>query len=154
MTGIDPLTINQVLMTERSAPELEEPLYRQAVDRGLVTQPVVFRDAAGALWSTSKNYDMAVFHPRSRYENGRPDWLRMGGLRSPWPLPGTICGSFPSCLVKAYAAGEKTDAIPLDEIIAESGRPAPVLMLPRGKFLIRAENAKGKLIGERTISIR
>jgi hypothetical protein len=154
MTGIDPLAIHQVVMTERSAPELEEPLYRQAVDRGLVKEPAVFRNAAGAWWSTSKNYDMAVFHPRSRYENGRPDWLRMGGLRSPWPLPGAICGPSPSCLVKAYAAGEKTDAIPLDEIIAESGRPAPALMLPRGKFLIRVENAEGKLVGERTISIR
>jgi hypothetical protein len=154
MTGIDPFTINQVLMTEHSAPELEEPLYRQVVDRGLVTQPVVFRNAAGASWSTSKNYDMAVFHPRSRYENGRPDWLRMGGLRAPRPLPGAICGPSPSCLVKAYSAGEKTDAIPLDEIIAESGRPVPALMLPRGKFLIRVENAEGKLIGERTMAIR
>jgi hypothetical protein len=154
MTGIDPLTIHQVVMTEHSAPELEEPLYRQAVDRGLVKEPVVFRNATGALWSTSKNYDMAVFHPRSHYENGRPDWLRMGGLRSPRPLPRTICGPSPSCLIKAYAAGEKTDAIPLDEIIAESGKPVPGLMLPRGKILIRVENAQGKLTGERTISIR
>jgi hypothetical protein len=154
MTGIDPLAINQVLMTEHSAPELEEPLYRQAVDRGLVKEPVVFRNAAGALWSTSKNYDMAVFHPRSRYENGRPDWLRIGGLRAPQPLPGAICGPSQSCLVKAHAAGEKTDAIPLDEIIAESGRPLPALMLPRGKFLIRVDDARGKQIGERTMAIR
>jgi hypothetical protein len=49
MTGIDPLTINQYAMTERSAPEREEPLYRQATERGLVARPVVFREARS--WS-------------------------------------------------------------------------------------------------------
>jgi hypothetical protein len=86
MTGIDPLTINQDWMTEHSAPEFESPVYRWATERGLVNEPVIFRNAAGEPWSRPKAVDMVVFHPRSRYENGRPHWLRMGGLRSPYPL--------------------------------------------------------------------
>ena len=152
MSGIDPLTVNQTPMTEHGSPEYEQPLYRWAVDRGLVVEPAIFRDAAGEPWTASKGADMAVFHPRSRYENGRPDWLRMGGLRSPLPLP-LACASPPGCLVKARAAAEAADAIPVDQILVEAGKPAPALMLPDGKFRIRVEDAKGALIDERMVTV-
>lgn len=148
MTGIDPLTINQEWMTEHSAPEFESPVYRWAAERDLVNEPVIFRDAAGAPWSRSKGVDMAIFHPRSRYENGRPHWLRLGGLRSPYPLLQGICGGAPRCLVKARPVEEGEDAIPIDQILVETGRPAPALMLPAGKFVVRVEDAARKVILE------
>jgi hypothetical protein len=148
-TGIDPLTVNQVIMTEHSAPELEHPLYRWAVESGMVAEPVVLRSAAGAFWSPSPGIDVVVFHPRSRYENGRPTWLRMSGLRSPLPLPAGICFLAPRCLVKARPVQEGTDAVPIDQIVAEAGQPAPALMLPEGEFVVRVEDAQGKLISER-----
>lgn len=148
MTGIDPLTINQEWMTEHSAPEFESPVYRWATEHGLVNEPVIFRDAAGTPWSRTKAVDMMVFHPRSRYENGRPHWLRMGGLRSPYPLLKEICGGASRCLVKARPVKEGEDAIPIDQILVETGKPAPALMLPAGKFVIRVEDAAGKVILE------
>ena len=148
MTGIDPLTINQERMTEHSAPEFESPVYRWATERGLVNEPVIFRDAAGTPWSRTKAYDMVVFHPRSRYENGRPHWLRMGGLRSPYPLLAGICGQAPRCLVKARPVKEGEDAIPIDQILVETGKPVPALMLPAGEFVIRVEDAARKVILE------
>jgi hypothetical protein len=149
-TGIDPLTVNQQAMSEHSSPELEEPVYRGAVERGLVSEPVVFRNAAGSLWSQSKAVDMAVFHPRSRYESGRPTWLQMGGLRSPLLLPAGVCGPVPRCLVKARPVNEGTDAIPIDQIIVDAEKPPPALMLPKGNFVIRVEDAKGNPLSERT----
>jgi hypothetical protein len=148
MTGIDPLTINQDWMTEHSAPEFESPEYRWATERGLVDEPVIFRDAAGLPWSRPIAVDMVVFHPRSRYENGRPHWLRLGGLRSPYPLLDVICGGAPRCLVKARPVQEGEDAIPIDQILVETGKPAPALMLPTGEFVVRVEDAKGKVILE------
>ncbi|HEY3571278.1 MAG TPA: hypothetical protein VGP73_25355 [Thermoanaerobaculia bacterium] len=148
-TGIDPLTVSQVGMTEHSAPEFEHPLYRWAVERGMVAEPVVLKSATGAFWSSSPGIDIAVFHPRSRYENGRPTWLRMGGLRTPLPLGDGICSQAPRCLVKARPVQEGTDAVPIDQIVAEAGKPAPALLLPEGEFIVRVEDAQGKLISER-----
>ena len=80
LAGIDPLTIDQTQMTEHSDPRYEYPEYRAAVDNGLV------RDRPVLLWDPTKkaffvperakgNHDLFVFHPRTRYENGRPTWL-------------------------------------------------------------------------------
>lgn len=148
MTGIDPLTINQYWMTEHSAPEFEEPVYRWATGNGLVSEAVVFRNAAGDLWTLHAGFDVAVFHPRSRNEDGRPAWLRLGGLRSPLPLLVWVCGTAPRCLVTARSAAEGTDAIPLDRIVVEAGKPVPALLLPPGTYVIRVEDAQGKLIRE------
>jgi hypothetical protein len=161
MTGIDPFTINQEWMTEHSAPEHEHPIYRWATERGLVDRPVVFRNGAGDFWSLSNSSDVALFHPRSRSEHGRPHWLRMGGLRSPFPLSEDVCGlafllsegtssQAPACLVKARPAREGADAIPIDQIAVEAGKPVPALMLPEGEHVIRVEDAKGKVIKEWT----
>ncbi|HYG62308.1 MAG TPA: hypothetical protein VEL74_06985 [Thermoanaerobaculia bacterium] len=146
MSGIDPVTINQYWMTERSMPEYEEPAYQWATGRGLVTRPVVFRDAAGAFWKPKAGFDLVVFHPRSQYENGRPAWLRLGGLRSPYLLPMWICGPAKRCLVHARLAAEGKDAIPVDQVLVSAGKPAPALMLPKGDFVVRVEGADGALI--------
>lgn len=147
-TGIDPFTVNQVWMTEHSSPEFEHPLYRWAVERGMVAEPVVLKSATGAFWSPSPGIDVAVFHPRSRSENGRPTWLRMGGLRSPLPLAAGICFPAPRCLVQARPVNEGKDAVPIDQTVVEAGKPAPALMLPDGEFVVHVEDAQGKLISE------
>jgi hypothetical protein len=72
----------------------------------------------------------------------------MGGLRSPHPLPEGICGKATRCLVKARPVKEGEDAIPIDQILVEAGKPVPALMLPAGEFVIRAEDAAGKVILE------
>jgi hypothetical protein len=145
---LHPLTINQYWMTEHSAPEFEEPVYRWATGNGLFSEAVVFRNAAGDLWTLHAGFDVAVFHPRSRNEDGRPAWLRLGGLRSPLPLLVWVCGTAPRCLVTARSAAEGADAIPLDQIVVEAGKPVPALLLPPGKYVIRVEDAQGKLIRE------
>lgn len=120
------------------------------MERDLVKEPVVFRNATGKLWTLREGFDVALFHPRSRHEDGRPTWLRMGGLRSPFPLPEGICGAAPRCLVRARPVKEGEDAVPIDQIMVEAGKPVPALVLPAGEFAIRVEDAGGKVIGERT----
>lgn len=150
MTGIDPFTVDQT-MTEHSAPAYEPVPYRWATERGLISRPTALRNAAGQLWSYWQGVDVTVFHPRSVYEAGRPTWLRMDGLRSPFPLSDGICGPAPLCLVKARPVAEGTDAIPIDQIVVTAGKPVPALLLPDGDFVVRVEDAEGKLIEERNI---
>lgn len=150
-TGIDPLTIEQTEMSERGAREFEHPLYRDVVARGLVSRPTVFRNARGEYWmQESGRHDVTLFHRRSRPLNreagGRPDWLRLGGSRSPYRLPKNVCGIAPRCLARARSAREGADAIPIDQLEVLAERPASALMLPAGEFLIEVQDPEGKPI--------
>ncbi|MCU0354937.1 MAG: hypothetical protein MUD08_14550 [Cytophagales bacterium] len=84
-TGINPLTINQQTLTERSRPEMENPYYRMMS----LTEPSVFLNEKGDVFAGYKGedgvtaYDIRVAHPRTKYVNGRPDWLQMNGQRKP-----------------------------------------------------------------------
>jgi hypothetical protein len=37
-------------------------------------------------------------------------------------------------LVQAFVANESADAVPMDQVIVEAGKPVPKLMLPKGKY--------------------
>lgn len=140
ITGIDPLTVDQAHMTERSRPEVEEPLYRAAIARDAPARATVYVNAAGQPWSYSPaTYDVVVFSPRSRYEQGRPSWLRMDGLRAPHALPADVCAGARACLVRARFEHEGADAVPVDQILVTASDPVPALMLPAGRFRVSVE---------------
>lgn len=147
-TGIDPLTVDQTLMSEHSAPDYEHPLYRYATSRGLVSRPVVFRNDRGELFAAQKGVrDVTLFSPRSVYENGRPTWLKLDGARKPHRLPRDVCAQAARCLVSARAAEESADAVPVDRVEVSAAAP-PALMLPRGEFVVEAVDAEGKKVKE------
>src|SRR5262249_6994994 len=86
LTGIDPLSIDQTSMTEHRTPELEHPAYRWAIEHRLLqTRPIIFKSktdgSAHVPQSFRGTYDVVVYQPRSRYEDGRPDWLLRAGRR-------------------------------------------------------------------------
>src|SRR3954447_11221389 len=147
LTGIDPLSVDQVLMTEHSAPEYEEPLYRALDAAGRLSRNTVFLDPAGRPWSADPaRFDVTVFHPRTRYEQGRPQWLRMNGLRRSYALPADLCAGALPCLVEARAAAEGPDAVPVDRVYLTPGEDVPALVLPPGDFTITVQAANGTLL--------
>ena len=140
LTGIDPYTVDQAHMTERSRPEVEEPLYRAVTRHEALTRPTVFVNEAGHPWSSNPAmYDAVVFSPRSEYQQGRPTWLRMGGLRQPHPLSPDVCAGARACLVRARYAAESADAVPVDQVLVVAGAPVPALVLPPGRFQVTVE---------------
>lgn len=163
ISGIDPFTIDQTQMSERSRPEFERALFRYAVAKWNFKEPTVFQVAEEKYWSSS-SYDLTIFHPRTIYKEGRPTWLEMGGARKSLALYGTVenqtakpflpqtGGTF---LVQAFVAGEPNDAIPVDQIIVADAKKAPVLMLPaKGEFRLRAIDESGKTVVETNVSIK
>jgi len=143
MTGLDPLTVDQTVMSAHATPAAEHPLYRAAVEAGLARGgPVVVTDSAGAPVVADFEVDLQVFHPRPAQDNGRPSFLRLGGLRSAQRVGLPACAS-PPCLVRAFAAAEGADAVPLDQVLAQGGARNAVLFLPRGPVRIQVTDAAG-----------
>ena len=144
-SGINPLTIDQTEMTEHSERRYEQSLYRYATERGMVQSPTVFQNSKGKIWSLDEQrWDVTVFHPRSRYRNGRPDWLDLNGDRTSYRLPKDICESNTRCLVRAKFTSESKDAIPIDQIEVSGRHPTKILLLPQGEFEITSEDPHGK----------
>jgi hypothetical protein len=143
-TGIDPLTVDQTAMSEHSAPEYERPLYRFVAAQKYFNQPLVFQNQAREFWThQNSGRDVTVFHPRSRYTNGRPAWLALGGERKQYLLPKDVCQTEKNCLVRARFAAESADAVPVDQIEASTDTKT-ALMLPKGDFIIDVETVAGK----------
>ncbi len=87
ITGIDPLTLYAPMMTERLNREDEDPLYRHALQRGLISQPTIFEHAREGGLLGAEAFDAYVFFPRTRLIRGRPDWMvgTSGDGRRPFP---------------------------------------------------------------------
>ena len=143
-TGIDPLTIDQTIMSERSSTDYEHPLYRLVSTQKHFNRPTVFQNAQGEFW-TVKDYgrDVTVFQPRSVYVNARPTWLALGGERSQYLLPADVCQAEKKCLVRARFVSESADAVPIDQIEVRTNTKT-ALMLPKGDFFIEVESDAGK----------
>ena len=114
-TGLDPLTVNQTDFRELGYPKQEAYEYRLA-DPEL---PVVFTDAAGTAWGFGDGihwFDRYVFHPRSTYRYGRPDYVYTFGRR-PVLLDLSNVGVAGPYLIQAYRTGDDiTSAVPRDVV--------------------------------------
>jgi hypothetical protein len=144
LAATDPLSVNQVLMTEHSRPELEHWAFKRAFEKGwLDTDPIVLLDAGGAPWSAVPGAaDVSLFHPRTYLDHGRPQWMAMGKLRRPVEL--TLEPQKEPTLLQAHVAGESPDAVPLDQCIVWPDQPVPALMLRLGKYEITQIDREGK----------
>lgn len=85
---------------------------------------------------------MQVIFPRYANHNGRPDWLRTLTDRSPRPIPAELLPTQRRRLIKAFRTEAVKDAVPIDIVVVESGKPAPVLILPPGEFSYTYEDEK------------
>ncbi|HEY6457817.1 MAG TPA: hypothetical protein VIY90_21285 [Steroidobacteraceae bacterium] len=147
ITGIDPLTIDQTVMSEQYSPEYENPIYRYLMAHSPILEPTIFVNAQGEPWTFQPGVrDITLFQPRSVYVNGRPQWLSIGGTRKPYRLPASICGQAKRCLAKARAVNESEDAIPIDELAIEPEGNSRTLMLPNGVFAVESQDAQGHLV--------
>ncbi len=121
ITNKDPLTIDQVDLTERSSPEFEAPVFRNHS----VAVSSVLLDEKGRVSGESNpgsRVDIQVIHPRTQYINGRPGWLLRNNAWKPLE-PGRVSASLAApYLVSAYLRDEAgTDSVPVDQIEVHSG---------------------------------
>jgi hypothetical protein len=140
-TGIDPLTIDQVAMTDPEPGTLDAAVLEGVFSsKGPETLAVVLhRGGAQPGYLVLGNYkgdaEMQVFHRPTKFAEGRPEWLSMGGYRKPQEIPAALLPKVGRRLVKAILEGEGESTIAMDQVIVQTGeQPLPVLMLPAGRF--------------------
>ncbi len=96
-----------------------------------------------------------------RFEDGRATFLQMNELRRAEKINlrklklkanKKIFGGIAPILIQAFFSRESADAVPVDQIVLYPNKEIPVLMLPTGRFRIRAMDKSGKVIGEYKVS--
>ncbi len=139
LTGIDPLTINQDILTERST-TLESPFYKM-MD---FIEPKVFKNSNNEYYNGFKDFesfDILVFHPRTTYILNRPNWLLEKEEKKMVEIK-DINVEMP-CLIKAYDRTDKSDAVPIDMVEKRFKDDLVFLVLGVGEYRIEVINQKG-----------
>ena len=142
-TGIDPFTINQVILTEHFLREKENPYFRM-VDT--LKQASVFVNKDGALFNgpeDSNQYDVRLFHPRTTYINGRPHWMLMGEERIAYMIDKEKVDIEYPVIIKAYLPKESANAVPIDVVEIEEFSDQKALILPKGVYRLQVHNING-----------
>ena len=140
-TGINPLTINQVLYSEKSNPKYNHPLLKALkieessviIDKN--NNPLKYE--RGDAWT-----DIAVFHPNTKYIDDRPNWLFENSNEKVSIKLNDIQIEFP-VLVLAFKKGEDINlTIPIDIAEVKDKIANCSLGLKRGDYEIIVTNGK------------
>jgi hypothetical protein len=135
MTGIDPLTIDQTVLSPSGDARLYSALKSRLGTHSVVPmsngKPVRFGSLGQAV-------DLQVAHPPTRLIRGRPDWL-WAMHRVPIEVPADLRPQTGRVLVQAFLAKEDTGAVPVDQVIVTAGHKPPPLLVPPGplRFAVR-----------------
>lgn len=137
LSGIDPLTINQVLFTEGSSYEYGRLYYDALMQKINIDEPVVLlknRDPVKLI--DREGYDIYVVHPPSVYKNNRPTWFSLNGERKEVTISPQEKALF---MVQAYYEDEYNSQplgkiIPADQTYITSDYGYYSLYLKPGKY--------------------
>ncbi len=157
-SGIDPLTVDLMVMKEAHSLEYEHPLYREAEGVGLRSEATVFVSEEGHPFSATSYIDVSVFLPRSRIESGRPHWMKMGGLRREVDLDTGNFDERPGLgkplAIQARVADESPEAVPLDCVIWREGQPPVLLLRPGLNYELRVVAPSGEVVWRERLELR
>ena len=149
-TGINPLTINQVVYSEKSDPKFNHR-FLKALD---VKEPTILIDKDNNPLKYVRRdawTDIAIFHPNTEYINERPNWLFENGNKNIPIVLTDIQIEFP-VMVLAFKKGEDLNlAVPIDINEVESQTENCNLGLKTGTYDIVVTNGKESVKFEQTV---
>ncbi len=140
ITGIDPLTVNQVSLTETFYHKNENPLFKIIkASKSMVVKPKL---ASSSLIIDKQLADVYVFHPRTCLKYGRPEWL-FTKYKSEL-INKKIKISYP-VIAKAFFLEENVEvATPIDVIEIKSTNDSIALaLIPKKNYKILIQNKQG-----------
>ena len=136
ISGVEPLSIDQIEMFEHRVPYFENPYYRFI--SGMISQPSVFiENSSNTFWSYLQrgSYDLEICHPKETYVHGRPTWRNIANRYRMYDLP-ISKKTIAKGLLQAFYHDEPSDAVPADQIVFNTGvqQMIPCLFLQPGKY--------------------
>jgi hypothetical protein len=156
MSGIDPLSIDQVSMCDESEFAYGKALYEAYTEKFSITVPSVAMLGNQAINITNNDaFDICVIHPHTTYKDNRPSWLALGGLRQSVYVKATVKNSF---LVQAYYEAETKlngpgQLVPADQTYIPTNKENYLLFLRAGRYLITFRDVGYHLIGKLSIEV-
>lgn len=153
LTGIDPLTVDQTMLSERSERRFEHPIRTDAMQRGLLAgeRPIVLVDGDGRSLRAGRLADVNVLPASTKHKDGRPLWMSMWGRRRSVRMDVPECAS-KTCILEAKPA-DRPDEVPYDRFEVNQASSA-VLYLPVGvPMMVESFGLDGATLGRRTVSL-
>lgn len=144
LTGIDPLTVDQVQFSEHSRTDFEHSLYRFFE----VNSPSVLLDNDARLLplkGENSVVDLRVIHPKTQFIHGRPAWLYRNGTWKNCFLPDQGKNTRFPCTVFAYKQDHADFRNVPTDIIEINSPGEKALVLPPGKFKVYIRDRAGKV---------
>jgi hypothetical protein len=144
MTGMDPLTIDQIQMFKHYESELQTTIYREALTK-VSEIPVVLKTPEGRPIKLAMNpaaVDMQVVFPPYGLnpKTNRAEWMTSLAGLTPRQIPKELLPQAGKRLIYAYRLNDPLDAMPADVTMVEAGKAVPMLMLPKGEFRYAVED--------------
>lgn len=138
--AIDPLTVDQQDLLE----ENNAPYYSLTY----VKEPSVYVSDKGFFndFSESHKVDMVVVFPRTKYVNGRPDWLVYDKTRKYYFVKLEKNKLVYPIMIAAYYKGEDISAaVPADIIEIKKPDDKVALVLNKGQYILQIKDAAGNV---------
>lgn len=141
LSGINPLTIDQVEFSEHNSPNFESPCYKpEQIDFSAVLLDKKHKPVSPG--ADSAQTDLQIIHPRTKFISGRPDWLLRNNAWKVFDLTTIKFDVKFPCLVGAYYENEDENAVPVDQIEINN-QSEKALILPTGNFVLRILDQEG-----------
>jgi hypothetical protein len=158
LSGIDPLTIDQTDMTEESNFGYGRVFYQAYLQKyPLVSASVPMIGDEPVNVTNSDLYDLAIIHPPTQYQDGRPTWLALGGLRQSVYVKPPVTNTF---FVQAYYqaeidehGGKPWQVVPADQTYTKTSKRNYLLYLKKGKYTVYFRDMDYRILSNLNIEV-
>lgn len=139
LSTFDPLSIDQTKLYDHFESQGQLELYENIIHSKKQTQPFIMKspDQQFLRLAIPKSaVDMQITYPRYLIDQstGRPEWMHLIADFKPHAIPQELIPTKGARLIYAYRKNDPFDAIPIDLVLIETGKPIPKLMLPEGEY--------------------
>lgn len=152
MVAQDVLTVDQVTMIAYDDASKQHSYYTEATEKFGIDKPTTFLAKESEVIVDPINafgIDIQVFHPPTKFKNGRPDW-KFGADFKAIPLPEEM-SKYNGYLIQALFQGESSDAVPVDQFVVTDEN---VLLLSPGNFELRLIHCNGNQVAECKLEVQ
>jgi hypothetical protein len=160
-TGIDPLTIDQVDMCEKSKTVFEEPFYKYILSKYAFMEPMLAfnKDSSIVLTSKKGQVDLQIIFPRTDFKEFKPKWVNILGTKKKFDLTylKQKLNKKQWVLIQSFILKDfNQDQIPCDQIVCNlnvEDVAKHYLYLNKGDYILKVTTLNNEKLYEESIKI-